>query len=187
MEKVAEEIDDRSSAIKSFSQSVEASPPSPKQSDENTAHLSERRPIDVRIERAPEKLDAQASASFAPIKPAVQVAQTITIAQTHFIDRSVEASAQRETAATKSEGVQTISPQAVVVKPEVTANTADAVLVEPQLIAPKPEPSVKITIGRIDVRAVMPATPSTVTAPRPPAMKALSLDEYLQQRNGEHG
>jgi hypothetical protein len=46
----------------------------------------------------------------------------------------------------------------------------------------KPEPTIKVTIGRIDVRAVMQeAPPARRTAPQPPK---LSLDEYLKQRNG---
>jgi len=45
-------------------------------------------------------------------------------------------------------------------------------------------PTIKITIGRVDVRAVMPAPP----APRPaPARRdpQLSLDDYLKRRSGE--
>jgi hypothetical protein len=44
-------------------------------------------------------------------------------------------------------------------------------------------PSINVTIGRIDVRAVMPQTPAPVRAsarPRP----ALSLEDYLKQREG---
>lgn len=45
----------------------------------------------------------------------------------------------------------------------------------------KQEPTIKVTIGRIDVRAVMQeAPPARRTAPQPPK---LSLDEYLIQRN----
>jgi hypothetical protein len=44
-------------------------------------------------------------------------------------------------------------------------------------------PTIKITIGRVDVRAVMPAaaTPHPAPAQRRPA---LSLDDYLKRREG---
>ncbi|HEV2914384.1 MAG TPA: hypothetical protein VGX92_13995 [Pyrinomonadaceae bacterium] len=43
---------------------------------------------------------------------------------------------------------------------------------------------IHITIGRVEVRAVMPSTPpKPVVSPAPPAPK-LSLDEYLRQHNG---
>jgi hypothetical protein len=45
------------------------------------------------------------------------------------------------------------------------------------------EPVVRITIGRVEVRAVL---PPPVPRPRrePPAPKTLSLDEYLDRRHG---
>jgi hypothetical protein len=45
-------------------------------------------------------------------------------------------------------------------------------------------PTIHVTIGRVDVRAVMPQAPAqrTESAPRPPA---LSLEDYLAQRNRE--
>jgi hypothetical protein len=49
--------------------------------------------------------------------------------------------------------------------------------------AQEPAPTIRITIGRVEVRAVMPAQP----APRAAAAQrqpALSLDEYLKQRSG---
>ena len=45
-------------------------------------------------------------------------------------------------------------------------------------------PSIRITIGRVDVRAIMPAAQTRIVTPSQPATKALSLAEYLQQRNG---
>lgn len=44
-------------------------------------------------------------------------------------------------------------------------------------------PTIKVTIGRIDVRAVMPAQPAPRPAPAP-RKSALSLDEYLKRRSG---
>lgn len=47
---------------------------------------------------------------------------------------------------------------------------------------PEAAPTIHVTIGRVDVRAVMPGAPAqrTETAPRAPA---LSLEDYLAQRN----
>jgi hypothetical protein len=46
-------------------------------------------------------------------------------------------------------------------------------------------PVVRVTIGRIDVRAVLQQFPSQLPAAAPePVKPALSLDEYLRQRDG---
>lgn len=46
-------------------------------------------------------------------------------------------------------------------------------------------PAVRITIGRIEVRAVMPDSPGPLPKPVPPSnSNAISLDEYLKQRSG---
>ena len=46
---------------------------------------------------------------------------------------------------------------------------------------PEPAPAVHVAIGRVEVRATMPAQSSA--KPRS-ALKAMSLDEYLRQRSG---
>lgn len=69
------------------------------------------------------------------------------------------------------------------------ARTPDALLPVQYFEASPPEksapaPAIRVTIGRIEVRAVMPshepAERATPTRPRP----KLSLDDYLKQRNG---
>jgi hypothetical protein len=46
-------------------------------------------------------------------------------------------------------------------------------------------PAVRITIGRIEVRAVMPQPPAPAAKPVSPSIPgATSLDEYLKQRSG---
>ena len=49
--------------------------------------------------------------------------------------------------------------------------------------ATQESPTIRISIGRVEVRAIMPASPAprTAAAPQPPR---LSLDEYRKQRNG---
>jgi hypothetical protein len=49
---------------------------------------------------------------------------------------------------------------------------------------PEPAPTIKITIGRVDVRAIMPAAHVPRPAPTRPK-PALSLEDYLKQRGGE--
>ena len=44
------------------------------------------------------------------------------------------------------------------------------------------EPAIHVTIGRVDVRAVLPGAAPRPAAPQPPRA-TLSLDEYLRQRN----
>lgn len=49
--------------------------------------------------------------------------------------------------------------------------------------APAPPVSIEVTIGRVEVRAVAPPSPPKSHSARRPA-PALSLDDYLKQRNG---
>lgn len=57
---------------------------------------------------------------------------------------------------------------------------------EARVIAPKsPAPTIKVTIGRIEVRAVTPQAPVQRETPARPG-PLLSLDDYLTQRNGGH-
>jgi len=46
---------------------------------------------------------------------------------------------------------------------------------------PAGPPSVQVTIGRVEVRAIMP--PSSAPPRRLPPRPRLSLDDYLKQRN----
>jgi hypothetical protein len=72
----------------------------------------------------------------------------------------------------------------------VVAQQHELPLLEPAVSAPttpittpEPGPTIKITIGRVDVRAIMPAPPAprpTLARPRP----SLTLEDYLKQREG---
>jgi hypothetical protein len=52
----------------------------------------------------------------------------------------------------------------------------------PSAAAAQPEPTIQVTIGRIEVRATPPAQPPPKQRSAPPVM---SLEEYLRQRSGE--
>lgn len=58
----------------------------------------------------------------------------------------------------------------------------------PPLRAPEADatagPIIRVTIGRVEVRATAPAAPAASRPAPPPRRPALSLDNYLQQRNG---
>ncbi|MEW6732885.1 MAG: hypothetical protein AB1489_16285 [Acidobacteriota bacterium] len=50
-------------------------------------------------------------------------------------------------------------------------------------VAYQPLPTIKVTIGRVDVRAIMSTSPTPRTT-APPAAQSLSLQDYLKQRGG---
>lgn len=74
--------------------------------------------------------------------------------------------------------------QPVVVKPDISPGNTHSLRLKPESSIEERPSSIRITIGRVDVRAILPAAQtSTLGAPKP-AIKAMSLDEYLKTRNG---
>jgi hypothetical protein len=51
--------------------------------------------------------------------------------------------------------------------------------------APQQAPTVHVTIGRIEVRAITPLSPPAPSAAPAQPGPQLSLDDYLKQRSGE--
>lgn len=49
---------------------------------------------------------------------------------------------------------------------------------------PDAPPTIHVTIGRIDVRALISAAPQETRRPPERTRPALSLEDYLRQRNG---
>jgi len=187
-ETIAQQVDDRPHSVKSFSQSMERSTEQPRLLNQSGNRLSKPRTLKVENKSLKEREKADAKPSLAPksSEPTIQVAQAIAIEQTNVVERAANALPQPPARETKSKESQPASSQSIFVKPEVTTHAAEPIFVEPELLASEPAGSVKITIGRVDVRAIMPPAQSTVTVARQPATKALSLDEYLKRRNGEH-
>lgn len=77
---------------------------------------------------------------------------------------------------------QSLTPAAVVAQGRGARRTESAAPASPESTATQGQtPTIRITIGRVDVRAIMPASP----APRPTLARpgpALSLEDYLKQR-----
>ena len=80
--------------------------------------------------------------------------------------------------------IRSSTPAMPVVQPHVTLSREPPVSIPSEGTAmPEPAPTIKITIGRVDVRAIMPAAPAPRPAPTRPS-PALSLEDYLKQREG---
>jgi len=81
------------------------------------------------------------------------------------------------------------TPESTLLVPQPRRASSDDTPIEPWHVPPMsaPErepdtrPTVRVTIGRVEVRAVMP--PQPMPAKRPPPTSRLSLGDYLKQRN----
>lgn len=116
-------------------------------------------------------------------RPETQVAHLI---ETKLIESLVRSepppTSTRETRKARPEPER----HSVIVKPEVTAGSIQTPGKEADL--GEASSSIRITIGRVDVRAIMPAAPpqpAVTSSSQRKGQPALSLDEYLKQRNGE--
>jgi hypothetical protein len=77
--------------------------------------------------------------------------------------------------------IRSSTPAMAVVHPQVTLSREAPVSIPSEgTPTPEPAPTIKITIGRVDVRAIMSAAPIPRPAPTRPS-PALSLEEYLKQ------
>lgn len=73
----------------------------------------------------------------------------------------------------------------VIVRPDVTASyESPAPSIETPAITHETPPAIRITIGRVDVRAIMPQAQPAAPARETERVASLSLDEYLKKRNG---
>jgi len=119
-----------------------------------------------------------------PAELPVQIDQAITLEQTTVIE-NVAAPLTPAVPVIERLSAEAQPTTAVIVKPEVSADRTETQWgIEPHLAESDLPPAVRITIGRVDVRAVMPA-PAAANA-KQPSVKTLSLDEYLKQRSGGH-
>lgn len=77
--------------------------------------------------------------------------------------------------------IPTPQTQVVVVSPQITPVTKSFERETEERQTAQPAPTIQVTIGRIEIKATYPTTPSTQSRPKPSVM---SLDEYLRQRGG---
>ncbi len=72
----------------------------------------------------------------------------------------------------------------MVVPPELISHLKPATAPAVSLLQPSPKepPAIHVSIGRVEVRAIMP--PVAAPKPTPPSAPKLSLEDYLKQRNG---
>jgi hypothetical protein len=126
--------------------------------------------------------------------PAIADRTTQVLAQEHQLLRTVSqrpevspslVDARRERSALPPEAPERKSlwvPEPVVTKPTVAATSGLETLSPRRSDA---APTVQVTIGRVEVRAVMPPvqTPRAIERKSP---QLFSLEEYLRERNGRH-
>jgi hypothetical protein len=72
----------------------------------------------------------------------------------------------------------------IVVQPEIISPLKPAATPAVSLLQPSPKepPAIHVTIGRVEVRAMMPA--AQVKPPPERSAPKMSLDDYLRSRNG---
>jgi len=109
---------------------------------------------------------------------AVEVDRVI---ETTLVERLLEADQNSPAAESELTGSQSPN-RPLIVRPEVTA--ASAPPTETKAALSNEESSIRITIGRVDVRAIMPPPP-VVVSNKEPLQRALSLDDYLKRCSGD--
>lgn len=127
--------------------------------------------------------------------PAADVRKTITIApETLLVPGAPETRApsfvRQEEASDESDIVEPLpTPEATPASPRKTSGEPTALLGRSSQSQPPSlddsvaqAPIVRVTIGRIEVRAVAP-TPAPARKPNPPRKPTLTLDAYLEKRN----
>lgn len=164
---------------------AEARNPSPRRRDAATSPVrtSQDETIFGAAESTPLALENERSSQAMPV---VDVEPTIRR------DSSAESFAQSSGAEPRIEALETSAPAMPRRNNSPLLNEPATRRADSQLLAPDEDRAaststgrvVRVTIGRIEVRAVMPSPPpQPVEAPAPPAPN-LSLDEFLRQHNG---
>jgi hypothetical protein len=80
---------------------------------------------------------------------------------------------------------QPLPPTPVVAQPQITSSSEPPAPVSVEHVsAPDASPTIRVSIGRVEVRAIMPPAPPAPRTRPERRGPALSLDEYLKRRNG---
>jgi hypothetical protein len=147
------------------------------------------------LEPAFSRAESQASRTSSPLpetQPAFPIEENH---RPHPIESPIIAVSRQSTSALRPEAVDitAASPNPplskektqIVVQPEIISRLkpAESPFVPALQTSSKQPPAIHVSIGRVEVRAIMPP----VAAPKstPPSASKLSLEEYLKQRNGD--
>ncbi|MUL34939.1 hypothetical protein [Gloeocapsopsis dulcis] len=147
-------------------------------------------PSSSAIEKQTRPLLVESATQHNAIEQVVSLEQSI--AQPVTSNESVVATATEATA-TKSQPIlkppeqsliestkPLVALEKIIVQPQVMPYVEPVVPVEPTA-TPAPTPTIQVTIGRIEIRAMPPAASSSQKQRNAPPV--MSLDEYLRQRN----
>ncbi len=114
-------------------------------------------------------------------RPEILVTET---RETKLIEKLIQA--ESESKLRPEIGSAKPGPQgaSLMVKPQVAADRRPVPSITPD--TPESSSSIRITIGRVEVRAIMPEAPSAPPeSSQARAYRPLALDQYLKKRNGE--
>jgi hypothetical protein len=147
---------------------VDSAPPAPADLESERAVPPLEEVVSVRADR----LDARRSS-------ALDVAETPPAGERSHQGRVRETFTVRAATAVRTASTSTASPDVTVLAP---ATAPRIVQQAPEPTAITMAPTIRITIGRVDVRAVTP--PATAPRPAPTPPQPLSLEDYAKQREG---
>lgn len=157
------------------------------ETSESIRELSLPRDVSSKTEK-PDEITFQAAAHRGePLSPLVRTATVLerTVVSerpiTTIVMPASEPASKSDQRSEQHHGAQ------VIVRPEVkTSHDAPEPIAAPEIVR-EGAPAIRITIGRVDVRAIMPqAQPSAAASSlqHPQRNSALGLDDYLKKRNG---
>jgi hypothetical protein len=154
--------------------------------DRNVTPEPEPNPALRPANRNEEPIPEQNQIRSPEIQSDLQIAQTVAVENTVIFAPDTESHSDPDQAPEpKPVSVESRRPESIIVRPRVNSAPIDSPTLEAtSMVQEAAPPSIRITIGRVEVRAIMPSTRSPAVAAQPPLTKALSLDEYLKKRNG---
>ena len=150
--------------------------------------------------RAPARAPAESNRGQRPVEPAsderayraeleaeVESPEATVLERTVVVEAPALAPFQQPLveAVTRRDHPKTHPRSAVIVRPDLTGSYEPPTpSIEATAITREAPSAIRITIGRVDVRAIMPQAPLAAPARETNRGSALSLDEYLKKRNG---
>jgi hypothetical protein len=141
--------------------------------------------------RDPAKLAGQSAVRSTPVKRAGELPYTVLDAQSAphtFLQETPPTPASERYAVPTPQSAPHVASQFAAPVPAPTRRPVAVEFPAPQTgaepVSLPAAPTIRVSIGRIDVRAVLPPTPPAQRATSPRSGHKLSLEEYLKQRKG---